>query len=866
MCTDGIPMEGPYPQTEDGDISDYEVDSMPSSCGYSTGEDVWFWIPVPAATQMEFQSSMSTTYSHGYSLDCSTCAFYQDYLWTSGSFTYTNTTAETIDVYAFIKAYSMSTVGAYSGTVTMTELPDGDTCIDAIDIDETTLPYTWSDTSPLFIHSCAASICPSTTGPDVWHQITVPAGDVLFIEKVAGPDAYVALVNTCTDSTAVLFDSNFSEAVWENATTEAQTVYVVGGAVSSTSIATLELMFDISTPSQGDFCSSAISVAFNDTTPKTGDWADFSDYFWGAADCEAAAGPEVWFEVEVPATYALTVNETSTTDATLQVFADCDATACVESGATGDVVEYLNNTSGDQVVYVAVESATEVPTSSSFTVEFSWEVPPPGDLCTNPISIPVTQTDWGPEMWSEYIDSVTLDTEQGCGDADGRDIWFEVAVGANQVLTVVETNYLIPTILHVVETCGPEEPCLDWGSEYVQWYNTTGATATILVGVEAQYASITAGPVALEFYRDAIPNGDACSDAIDVDEASLPHTDTVELWQYGKAWPTSLCEPAEGSDVWFEVDVPPDEVVFFEELSSTDTVVYLATECPASDCVASADEPEAVNWYNTTSSTVTVFAVAKAKSVWDNAATLNVEIDVHEASEGDFCSSAIDLTAETLPYTWTGNLNDYTDGFTALEVNGCNEVVGSEVWFEIDVPGDYWLTVENDTSTPVAIHVLDGCTTNDCVASAGTSVFWQNESSSTTNVMVAVDGDGVTAGALALTFAVADSPPCDEATEVEYLGHCYYLDGSQGVCDPGYTLGPQTVLYTIGPWFEGRDYRHTVSSNCCIYNSEPDEDFGMADHCNAPGPFSATDVMPGAMGCTDVYNFYPGQLTLCMTE
>jgi hypothetical protein len=106
---------------------------------------------------------------------------------------------------------------------------------------------------------------------------------------------------------------------------------------------------------------------------------------------------------------------------------------------------------------------------------------------------------------------------------------------------------------------------------------------------------------------------------------------------------------------------------------------------------------------------------------------------------------------------------------------------------------------------------------------------------------------------------------CDTDYEVEHLGRCYYLDGSRGVCDPGYELGPQSVLYTIGPSFEDRDYRYSVSSNCCIYNSEPDEDFGMADHCNMPGPFSATDVQEGAMGCTNMTNLYENQLTLCRT-
>jgi hypothetical protein len=75
------------------------------------------------------------------------------------------------------------------------------------------------------------------------------------------------------------------------------------------------------------------------------------------------------------------------------------------------------------------------------------------------------------------------------------------------------------------------------------------------------------------------------------------------------------------------------------------------------------------------------------------------------------------------------------------------------------------------------------------------------------------------------------------------------------------------VLYTIGPLFAGRNYKHTISSNCCIYNSEPDQDFGMLNHCNINGPFFATDVAEGAIGCLNIFPpiLTPQQMTLCMT-
>jgi hypothetical protein len=201
-------------------------------------------------------------------------------------------------------------------------------------------------------------------------------------------------------------------------------------------------------------------------------------------------------------------------------------------------------------------------------------------------------------------------------------------------------------------------------------------------------------------------------------------------------------------------------VVFFEELSSIDSAVYLATDCPVTDCVGSADEPEFVNWYNSGSGPATVYAVARAVSAWDAAATLDVSIDVAPASTGDFCSNAIDLTDETMPYDWYGSsLEDFTDGFAGLAANGCNEVTGPEVWFAVEVPAGNWLNVTDDSSTPVAIQVLTSCATNECVAASGGSIFWNNESSSAVTVYVAVEGAGVTSGPLDLTFDVIDAPP-----------------------------------------------------------------------------------------------------------
>jgi hypothetical protein len=101
------------------------------------------------------------------------------------------------------------------------------------------------------------------------------------------------------------------------------------------------------------------------------------------------------------------------------------------------------------------------------------------------------------------------------------------------------------------------------------------------------------------------------------------------------------------------------------------------------------------------------------------------------------------------------------------------------------------------------------------------------------------------------------------ANDVSYQGHCYYLDGSQGACDPGYKLWSQSILTNIASMFAGLNYKHTVSGNCCIDNADGVQNWGMVTHCNSNGPFSAGEPAPGGAGCSGVMENFPNQLTLC---
>lgn len=124
-------------------------------------------------------------------------------------------------------------------------------------------------------------------------------------------------------------------------------------------------------------------------------------------------------------------------------------------------------------------------------------------------------------------------------------------------------------------------------------------------------------------------------------------------------------------------------------------------------------------------------------------------------------------------------------------------------------------------------------------------------------------------GTTCVAITSAAHAACDPVTEVQFQGMCYYLDGSGGVCDPGYRLAPQSVLLSIATGFAGKTYKHQVSDNCCIFNSEPDEDWGMSDdpggHCNQPGFFNPDEPSLGGANCNDDTNLRPNQLTLCQS-
>jgi len=244
-------------------------------------------------------------------------------------------------------------------------------------------------------------------------------------------------------------------------------------------------------------------------------------------------------------------------------------------------------------------------------------------------------------------------------------------------------------------------------------------------------------------------------------------------------------------------------VLFLEAnpFASAEVAVYIADSCPVAGCASSSADPDLANWYNSGSTTATVYAVVKAIDSTDNFADVAVSIDVTTASPGDFCSgaAAVDLTA-TNPQFWTGDFSAFTDGFAGG--TGCS-TIGSpnpDVWFEVDVPADQWLSVTDASSTAMGIRILATCATNTCSSSGTTSASWQNtDPVNPATVYVVVEADGVSTGSIDLTFTAATVTIIEDfeatASTWPWAGWTYSTgpgtvttaaahDGSQGVVDP----------------------------------------------------------------------------------
>ena len=132
---------------------------------------------------------------------------------------------------------------------------------------------------------------------------------------------------------------------------------------------------------------------------------------------------------------------------------------------------------------------------------------------------------------------------------------------------------------------------------------------------------------------------------------------------------------------------------------------------------------------------------------------------------------------------------------------------------------------------------------------------------------------GTTCGSFTkCTAGACATSGCPDVNDVLFQGKCYYLNGSNGVCAAGYALASNANLAAIlaanANIWQNKNYRATVSNNCCIRTSDNVMSYGMTTNCNNAGPFAAGQPVAGGSACTNITPPFTNsqQLTVCVTQ
>ena len=104
------------------------------------------------------------------------------------------------------------------------------------------------------------------------------------------------------------------------------------------------------------------------------------------------------------------------------------------------------------------------------------------------------------------------------------------------------------------------------------------------------------------------------------------------------------------------------------------------------------------------------------------------------------------------------------------------------------------------------------------------------------------------------------------SNELFYENRCHYLDGTNGTCNHGYSLGSETLLSRVADLFIGLNYKRRISSICCILTAEKVANYGFGlGQCNKPGPFTIAPKLHEG-GCRNYTKIPDNQLTFCVSN
>jgi hypothetical protein len=362
----------------------------------------------------------------------------------------------------------------------------GTTCDDAIDV---TAGGTWhlsyAGYSDLW---SGGSGCGFAAGPEIWFKATVPDGNLLTFRETSSTEVTLQLLTACPSTTCVDYASSPEVIYYENDTGSDVTVYIAVDSWWSSSTGPVDVTVTNVTVPDGLTCDHAVDAT--SLSSWSGTFSDYANLWSGGSGCGYGSGPEIWFTATVASGHLFTLEETTSTDVTLQLLTSCPSTTC-DAYVTGpEIMPYYNDTGSSATIYIAAESWWST-SSGPVDVTISNAPAPSGLVCSNAVDV-TSLSSWS-GTFSDFANF--WDGGTGCSWATGPEVWFRADVADGNTLTVTETSGT-DVVLHRLDSC-TTTTCLDSSDspETLALTNTSGSTAVVYVVVERR--SGTGGAIAL---------------------------------------------------------------------------------------------------------------------------------------------------------------------------------------------------------------------------------------------------------------------------------------------------------------------------------------------------------------------------------
>lgn len=575
------------------------------------------------------------------------------------------------------------------------------------------------------------------TTADVWYRATVPAGGALTFDMQAGTmtDGGMAVYrgNSCLALIllpAACDDNSSSNTNMPKLTVSGlvpgSTVYVrVWSKNGITGTFGICATIPVPPPANDEVCNAIeLPVRANCSYDTYTNASASLSSSVNPPVCAGFLGGDVWFKVIVPAGTSALVFDTDegvVTDAGMEIYTGsaCSGTltalACDDNSSVNGNMPSLTLggfTPGDTVWIRIWEKDNN--NNGTFGICVTLPPPPPAndDPCNAAVITVGATCNYQTFTNTDALSSINV-TDPGCGDYQGGDVWFKVAVPAGgRIVLDAQTGVMTDGAMAVYRgvcnnlellACNEDASVNGAMPSITLGGLTEGDTLWVRFWEEGNNNNGTFG-ICATVPPPAPTNDDPCTATeVIANNVCTFQTFTNEESTGSTGMPDPGCASYQGSDVWFKVVVPPGGALIFDAQTGviTDGGMALYTGRCDSLTLLSCDDDASENG---AMPFLSENGLTPGDTIWirfwefggDNNGTfgLCVKIPPPPPAYDDPCNGVLLPVDSTCAYqTFT---NESSTDSPVADDPTCANYQGSDVWFKVVVPAGGAVAIDTD--------------------------------------------------------------------------------------------------------------------------------------------------------------------------